>query len=394
MHRARRTWALITGEYPPQLGGVADYTRLLAHALARDGDDVRVYAPPCDAADVPEPGVRVHRLPDTYGPRSRRLLASALADLPSPRAAVLQYVPQSFGMRGCNIPFARSLRRLSGYPLFVMFHEVSINVNADAALKYRVQAWATKAMAASAIGAADALFVSTSTWEPLIRRTGRPHAAIEWTPVPSNIALTSRPADAAAARQRFASAGDILLGHFGTYREAFSRDALAGLVPRLVSSGRAMLFLGRGSTRFVESLNAHSPLLRGRIFATGGLSAQDLADHLAACDLLVQPFADGVSTRRGSVTAALALGVPIATTNGSATEAIWTESRAVGLARAELRDELVELVDGLVADASKRDDLGRAGRKLYAERFAIEHTASALCRRASNGALAAVGAAS
>ena len=38
-------WHIITGEYPPQPGGVSDYTRLVAEGLAAAGDAVTVWAP-------------------------------------------------------------------------------------------------------------------------------------------------------------------------------------------------------------------------------------------------------------------------------------------------------------------------------------------------------------
>jgi hypothetical protein len=283
----QRTWALITGEYPPQRGGVADYTRTLATSLAAEGDDVRVYAPPHEAPDVAEPGITVHRLPDHYGARSRRMLKQALADLPHPRAAIVQYVAQSFGMRGCNIPFARWLRTLGGYPLFVMFHEVSVTVVRGTPLKYRIQALATRAMADSAIRAADAMFVSTPAWEPLLRRAMREATPIDWTPIPSAIALTSDDGGREAARKQFEIESDIVIGHFGTYREAFSRRRLTELIPRVLSRGRVMLFMGRGSTDFLAALEAEFPQFRGRMKATGGLIAQKLADTMSVCDLVV-----------------------------------------------------------------------------------------------------------
>ena len=39
-------WVILTGEYPPQSGGVSDYTRLVVEGLAAVGDEVAVYAPP------------------------------------------------------------------------------------------------------------------------------------------------------------------------------------------------------------------------------------------------------------------------------------------------------------------------------------------------------------
>jgi glycosyltransferase involved in cell wall biosynthesis len=375
-----RTWALITGEYPPQLGGVADYTRSVAASLAADGDDVRVFAPLAGASDIVESGISVQRLPDHFGSRSRRLLQRALAELPHPRAAVVQYVPQAFGMRGCNIPFARWLRTLCGYPLFIMFHEVSVTVRPSTPLKYRLQALATRAMAVSATVAADAIFISTPAWEPLVRRGARERTPIDWVPTPSNIALRSEPAAALAAREQFRQA-NVVLGHFGTYREEFTRRQLADILQRVLTPGRMMLFMGRGSQDFAQAMRRRFPHLSAQIAATGGLSPQGLADALSACDLVVQPFEDGVSARRGSVIGALALGVPIATTNGTTTESLWSESRAVGLVPSGSSAALSGLVDRLAEDRAEREQLGNAARALYTEHFSIEHTTRALRQR-------------
>jgi glycosyltransferase involved in cell wall biosynthesis len=145
-----------------------------------------------------------------------------------------------------------------------------------------------------------------------------------------------------------------------------------------------MIFMGRGSEQFAESLRAAYPELGDRIRGTGGLASEALAQHLSACDILVQPFEDGVSTRRGSVTAALALGIPVATTRGITTEELWETSGAVGLAPAETApDSLIELVDQLANDPRKRAEMGVRSRRLYAERFAVEHTVVALQREAN-----------
>ena len=38
-------WHLVTSEYPPDIGGVSDYTAQLARALAGAGDEVHVWCP-------------------------------------------------------------------------------------------------------------------------------------------------------------------------------------------------------------------------------------------------------------------------------------------------------------------------------------------------------------
>src|SRR5205085_12603024 len=54
-------WHLITGEYPPQPGGVSDYTRWVASGLASAGDNVHVWCPPCQTSSVDDSQVIVHR---------------------------------------------------------------------------------------------------------------------------------------------------------------------------------------------------------------------------------------------------------------------------------------------------------------------------------------------
>src|SRR4051794_16529358 len=109
------SWAILTGEYPPQPGGVSDYTRVVARALATAGDDVHVWAPPVSPGDgaavVQDEGAVVHRLPDRFA-RAGRALCEADLRRRGPECRILvQYVPQAFGCRGMNVPLCLWLRR-------------------------------------------------------------------------------------------------------------------------------------------------------------------------------------------------------------------------------------------------------------------------------------------
>src|SRR5262249_37568110 len=99
------TWVILTGEYPPQPGGVADYTRLLARGLAQAGDRVHVWSGPCSAPTPVDSGVHVHRLPGRFGPASLVQLHRELGRLPGPYRLLVQYVPHAFGMKAMNVPF-------------------------------------------------------------------------------------------------------------------------------------------------------------------------------------------------------------------------------------------------------------------------------------------------
>ncbi len=56
------TWHIITGEYPPAIGGVSSYTQLVAEGLAAAGDAVHVWCPgETETGGGDANGVTVHR---------------------------------------------------------------------------------------------------------------------------------------------------------------------------------------------------------------------------------------------------------------------------------------------------------------------------------------------
>src|SRR5438477_4745206 len=87
-HPVVKTWHVITGEYPPQPGGVSDYTRQLARGLVEAGDSVEIWAPPYEREQEGREGrerIIIHRLPDRFGVRSLLHLTRALDRFPAPR---------------------------------------------------------------------------------------------------------------------------------------------------------------------------------------------------------------------------------------------------------------------------------------------------------------------
>src|SRR5260221_6772056 len=80
------------------------------------------------------------------------------------------------------------------------------------------------------------------------------------------------------------------------------------------------------------TLARRRPDLMSRIHATGGLEAADVSAHVAACDVLVQPYDDGISARRGSLMAGLALRGPVVGKRGPIADEVWTRPSTVLLA--------------------------------------------------------------
>src|SRR6476646_9304789 len=95
----------LTCEYPPQRGGVSDYTYLVAGGLAAAGDEVHVWCPGATGAAPAQRGVTVHRALGRLGLADLRRTGRALDAFPGPRRILLQWVPHGFGMRAMNVPF-------------------------------------------------------------------------------------------------------------------------------------------------------------------------------------------------------------------------------------------------------------------------------------------------
>jgi glycosyltransferase involved in cell wall biosynthesis len=171
----------------------------------------------------------------------------------------------------------------------------------------------------------------------------------------------------------------LLLGHFGTYGSQIAPMLQDALIPLLTADvGVDAVCAGAGSDEFVRSLVAADPALRGRLHATGRTDAAEVSVLLTACDLLLQPYPDGVTTRRTSVMAGLINARPVLTTTGHLTEDAWAETGAVALTPAADRGAYVESARRLLADPIERAALALRGNTTYRERFSLERTVSAL----------------
>ena len=369
---------ILTGEYPPQLGGVGDYCALVAAGLAAEGRGVHVWCPGSDARHTEASGVEVHRVAQLFSPWGLGRLARALNRWPAPRSLLLQYAPNAFGLRGMNVPLCVwLLTRSRRDDVRVMFHEPYFYFGWRRPHR-NILAVVQRLMVVLLLGASRRVYLSSATWErrlsPYLWFGGR---QLMWLPIPSNVPRCEDEATIGRCRLELTggSPDSPLIGHFGTYGDHIRPllDAcLAGIAAR--HPGLRVACLGRNGEAFVAGLEARVPSLRGRVVASGGLAPEAVAAHLRACDLVVQPFPDGVTTRRTSLMASLANGCPTVTTIGPLTEALWVDESGVALAPVGDTAALVDLVVALLRDGARRTALGRAGHRLYDTRFAVRHT--------------------
>jgi glycosyltransferase involved in cell wall biosynthesis len=375
-------WHIITCEYPPQLGGVSDYTFLVARALAARGEQVQVWCPAAHGETPQLTGVSVSRAMGAMTPADLRRVGQLLDRFPAPRRLFVQWVPHGYGYRAMNLPFClwlwhRAARR--GDQVELMVHEPYLTFSRNA-WRANFVAAVHRLMTVVLLRSARRAWISIPAWAERLRpyAIGR-RVPFQWLPVPSSLPEECEALDVAAVRARYAQPGQMLIGHFGTYGRPIVellRPSLSALLDR--HSKASVLLIGQNSERFRDDLVGTEMRLADRVHAAGTLTAEGCAAHLKACDLLLQPYPDGVSSRRTTVMAGLALGLPVATTKGELSEAVWAASRAVSLTAANDIKAMTIEVERLLNNADERRQMGSAGLALYRERFRLEHTIAAL----------------
>lgn len=373
-----RTWHILTGEFPPRPGGVSDYTLRIGEALAASGRDVHVWCP-SDGASSGTTGLSVHPDLGALTSADLRRVGRLLDGYPRPRRLLVQWVPHAFGYRSMNIHFCAWLlgRSAAGDVIDLMVHEPYLRFAGSAG--QRAAAAVHRLMTVLLLRAAARVWVSIPAWKPLLRPflLGR-RVPMEWLPIPSNVVPVDDP-EAVATTRRGLTSAPLLVGHFGTYGPGITAPLERAIVDVLRrDDSPSVLLLGRHGPEFRADVLRRAPDTADRLIASGPLDQTDLSIHLQACDVMIQPFPDGISTRRTTIMACLAHGLPVVSTIGELSETLWRDQAAVALADVGDSAGLAREVLRLVQDSDLRAAMGRAARRLYDERFTVQHVVDRL----------------
>jgi glycosyltransferase involved in cell wall biosynthesis len=370
-------WHLVTGEYPPIDGGVSAFTAEIARGLAGAGREIVVWTPEAGGNRTGDAVVR--RLPEGWTAHGFRMADAGLDSDRRPRILFVQWVPHAFGRRSLNLAFCRWARRRArrGDRLVVMIHEPFLPFAGG--IRQHVAAALHRVMLHQLLSRAERVWLSIPAWFSRIAAFVPAGVCADWLPVPSSIAVAQNDQAVTALRARLAEDREVVIGHFGTF-SVESRRLLDAILPGVLDAlpNARIVLIGRGGTEYAPALARRRPTPSTRIHATGALPAGELSVHLQACDLLVQPYADGASARRTTLMAALAHGRPVVTTTGELSEPWWRECGAVEVAPAEDPRLVIDRVVSLAGDRERRQRLESVARTLYRSRFAVEHAVSRL----------------
>lgn len=372
---------LLTAEYPPQPGGVGDYTRCLGQTLTTHGADplaltihderMAVYAPgaaePVAAAPI---GVR----PAAWSWGCWRDIIAAIDRL-RPAVLHIQYQTGAYAMHPAINLLPWRLHHLPGRPaVAVTFHDLlEPYLFPKASLLRR---YVTRRLAADA----DAVIVTNAADAAVLQQTGAwgERTATTLIPIGSNIAVAPPPDyDRRAWRDRLGVRPDqALVAYFGLLSASKGVDLLL----EAIATGREqpparLLLIGGAATAPQDRAYAAAVAaqierlgLRDRVIITGTIDAPTVSAHLLAADSVALPFRDGASFRRGSLLAALSHGCAVITTSGPAASGALALRDGVNalLTPPGDRAALGAALARLAANPPLRARLGAAARDLAA----------------------------
>ena len=372
---------LITCEFPPCRGGVADFTHALGEGLAAAGKTVHVWAP-APAHVGAGARLRVHALDDGYRATSLPSLSRALDACPGPRRLIVQWVPHGYGYKSLNLPFCVwvAARARHGDSIELMIHEPFLPFDAGR-FRQNLGALVHRGMLMLLLRAADRVWVSTPSFIGMVAPWGRRGAEpIQWMPVSSPVRPVRAP-EAVAARRAGLAGSAPLVGYFGTCNPLVAPRLRAAL-EQLVSlrPDVHVLLLGRGTAEFARALPVGSPVA-ARLVGSGEHEAGELSVLMQCCDVFLQPYPDGISARRTTAMALLEHGLPMITSQGPRTEPCWAESAAVRLVPSGHAEAMAGEAVALLENTPQRAGIGARARRMYREHFRIELAVAALCRR-------------
>jgi glycosyltransferase involved in cell wall biosynthesis len=295
----------VTGEYPPDIGGVGDYTASLRSALGSCGWSSEVVT----RRQVPR--------------WDSRALGWFVRHAP-PRGVVhIQFQAGAFDLLGdvCLLPML--LHRVRPHVRTVTtFHDTRVPYLFPRAGRLRALAVQLLARSSDVVIAADAHDVQT---------LGGPSPRHVQVPIGSNVPCSppGRYDRLAFRRQLGLEEDDLAIVYFGLLNASKGLDLLLGTFERLrsVRLQTQLLLLGGevGASDPTDRLTASSVADRiarlGKdVLRPGWLPSENLSAHLLAGDVALLPYTDGASARRGSLLACAAHGLPIVSTLPAADE--------------------------------------------------------------------------
>lgn len=364
----------VTGEYPPMQGGVGAYTAALAQALGALGLQVSVLTSHQAQTPVPQAAqITVYPLLQRWDGRIWRQVPRLAHEVGATWMHV-QYQTAAFAMHPA-INFAPEIWRRrqphrQALPVAWTYHDLRVPYLFPKA-GARLRRWVTLRPATT-----SQLVIATNEedYQQLVAQALP--ATLVKIPIGSNIQVYElAPQERSAWRsQRGVQEPSLLLGYFGFLNRSKGGLTLVRTLHELINQGydAHLLMIGErigasDPTNYaylqeVESL-IHTLQMDARVQWTGHLADREVSHALQSIDILLMPYSDGASLRRGTLMAGLAHGCATVTTTPQSPLPELMDGRDLIYVPPEDAKAAAHTIGRLLDDPTARQRLGQNARR-------------------------------
>jgi glycosyltransferase involved in cell wall biosynthesis len=336
---------LIFPAYPPFPDAIGEYMASLAAALRQEGVAARAICAreQSVAGRVLKTGgseaflYRANVIKGFSLRRPEELVETFRSDPPA--VAVLQYNPFAWDVRGWFPGLIRAWRQLGqecpAVARVTMFHELW---TLSASWKARLMKVYQKPEAIAIARASHYHCFSCDRWYRMLRQSV-PDVPARVIPVGTNIPVTPIPATEAKERLGIPVSAPVL-GLMGTGHPSrrFDLVVAAFRATHAVQPDARLLYIGPDRRALAAAFGSEASLKEFAVIADGWADDFEASRRLAAVDLYLCPFSDGVSCRRGSFITGLAHGLVCLSTRTKYTDPVLLEASERGCAGLHLVD--------------------------------------------------------
>jgi glycosyltransferase involved in cell wall biosynthesis len=377
---------LISAQYPPVRGGVADYTYHLASALDRLGHRVAVLttADGSDSTAVEQDGsgVEVLSRAQSWGVSSLMTIGHLVREL-APDIVDLQYVPQMYGRGGLAPGIALLplvLRKMTSAKILCTLHEIASPWSLSP--RRALAAAAHRAQMFSILLAGDGFIVTNPLYARQLRRWLPQSSSVHEIPagatiMPVELSETAR----REVRRSIGIDGGVLVGDLSPFNVNKRPEDLLVVLNSLGPRARLLLLGGLevDQVRRDQFLSlATKAGMIDRVTSFENLDASQLSQCLSAIDIYVHTAVVGASTRSTSLVSALAHGLPVVAYRGPETPDAFVDRRNILLVRPGDSRSLAEGVRRLLDDPILKARVATGASDLYVGAMTWEAVAGQL----------------
>jgi len=363
---------MVSSALPPVVDGIGDHAALMAESLASMGHSVTCLVPEgITYADIP----RVTVKPSWSTKVATSVVDAIVAAVGQGIDVVyIHYNPFCYGKWGRNLALVSLRKRIRAVSpaikLAVMIHERHVPLWP---WRFTIMSMWQLPMYVSVLTQADQVFVSTGPWMNEIE--GRVRSGVDVTCIPIGSSAGTPCISRIEARSARHLPDDVtVVGVFGMPHISKGVDGLTAVLSKTAADVGPLTLLAVGGIG--KAIPDGIPGVT--VVRTGILDARGVSDAFMCMDAFLCPFSDGISTRRSSMTVALAHGIPVVSNRGPSTVAVFDGdkrySAAFTLAESAAEDDLTVALSRLLSDTHQWDRRSHAALTLYRDVFSYEVT--------------------